>query len=85
MTIIVSIPEEILASEGDDVARRVLEQVSLEGFKSGKLTIAQVRRILGFQTRMQVHEFLAAHGVPWVDYTVEDAARERELLKKALP
>ena len=85
MTIIVSIPEEILASEGDDVARRVLEQVSLEGFKSGKLTIAQVRRILGFQTRMQVHQFLAAHGVPWVDYTVEDAARERELLKKALP
>ena len=85
MTINVSIPEEILTSEGEDVARRVLEQVSLEGFRSGKLTIAQVRRILGFQTRMQVHEFLAAHGVPWVDYTVEDAERERELLKKVLP
>lgn len=85
MTIDVSIPEDILTSEGEDVARRVLERVSLEGFKSGKLTIAQVRRILGFETRMQVHEFLAAHGVPWVDYSVEDAERERELLKKVVP
>jgi predicted HTH domain antitoxin len=85
MTITVSIPEEMLTGESDDVARQVLERVALEGFKSGQLTIAQVRRLLGFETRMQTHEFLADHGVPWVDYSVADAERERELLKKVLP
>ena len=70
---------------GTDLPRRVLEQVALEGFKSGQLTIAQARRLLGFETRMQVHDFLAAHGIPWVDYPVEQAARERRLLEKTLP
>lgn len=85
MTITVSIPEEMLTSEDENVARRVLEQVALEGFKSGQLTVAQVHRLLGFETRMQAHEFLAAHGLPWVDYSAEDAERERALLKKVLP
>jgi hypothetical protein len=31
---------------------------------------------------MQVHEFLAAHGVPWVDYDEEELQRECELLKR---
>ena len=85
MTITVSIPEEVLASEDENVARRVLEQVALEGFKSGQLTVAQVHRLLGFETRMQAHEFLAARGLPWVDYSVEEAERERALLKRVLP
>jgi len=85
VTITVSFPEEVLTSGSENVARRVLERVVLEAFKSGQLTIAQVRCVLGFDTRMQVHEFLADHGVPWVDYSVEDAERERELLKKVLP
>ena len=84
MAVTVFLPDEVLSDQGSDIARRVLEQVALEGFRSGQLTIAQVRRMLGFDTRMQVHEFLAAHGVPWVDYSVEDAERERELLEKTL-
>lgn len=85
MAVTISLPDEILASESADLPRRVLEQVALEGFKSGQLAIAQVRRLLGFETRMQVHDFLAAHGIPWVDYPVEDVARERRLLEKTLP
>ena len=81
----VAIPEEVLSGQNGEAARRILEEFALEGFRSGQLTTAQVRRILGFETRMQVHEFLAAHGVPWVDYPVEEAERERELLKKVLP
>jgi predicted HTH domain antitoxin len=84
MTITVSLPDEILSSDTHDMARKILEKVAVDGFQSGQLTTSQVRQILGFDTRMQVHEFLAAHGVPWVDYSVEDATRERELLKKVL-
>ena len=85
MTVTVSLPDEILLQDSDEVSRSVLEQVALDGFKSGQLTTAQVRRILGFESRLEVYDFLAAHGVPWVDYSVEDAERERALLKKVLP
>jgi predicted HTH domain antitoxin len=84
MSVTISLPDEILSGDTRNLPRKILEQVALDGFKSGQLTTAQVCRILGFETRMQVHEFLAAHGVPWVDYSVEDAARERELLNRVL-
>ena len=85
MSVTISLPDEILSGDTHNLPRKILEQVALDGFKSGQLTTSQVRRILGFETRMQVHEFLAAHDVPWVDYSVEDLARERELLDKLLP
>jgi hypothetical protein len=84
MPVTISLPDEILTSDTHNLPRKILERVALDGFESGQLTTFQVRQILGFDTKMQVHEFLAAHGVPWVDYSVEDAARERELLKKVL-
>jgi len=31
-----------------------------------------------------VHEFLAKHEVPWVDYSVEDLERERKALNELL-
>lgn len=82
MPVTVSLPDEVLADQ--DIARKVLEEVALEGFRSSKLTIAQVRRLLGFETSMEAHEFLSTHGVPWVNYSLSDAQRERELLKKIL-
>jgi predicted HTH domain antitoxin len=85
MPVTVSLPDEILEDDARNLPRAILEQVALEGFKSGQLTTSQVRRILGFETRMQVHEFLAAHGVPWVDYSVEELERERNTLKELFP
>lgn len=85
MTLTVSLPDEILANDNGDLARRVLEQVALIGFKSGQLTTAQLRRLLGFESRLQVHEFLAVHGVPWVDYDEEELQHELETLKKLVP
>jgi len=85
MTVTVSLPDELLSQDDNEISRKVLEQVALDGFRSGQLTTAQVRRILGFESRLEVYDFLAAHGVPWVDYSVEDAERERALLKKVLP
>ena len=85
MTLTVSLPDEIFASDNGDLARGVLEQVALIGFKSGQLTTAQVRRLLGFESRLQVHEFLAARGIPWVDYDEEELRHELETLKKLVP
>ncbi|HKQ76089.1 MAG TPA: UPF0175 family protein [Blastocatellia bacterium] len=81
----IAIPADVLSGQKGEVSRRILEEFALEGFKSGQLTIAQVRRVLGLETRIQVHEFLAAHGVPWVDYDEEELQRELETIKELAP
>jgi predicted HTH domain antitoxin len=85
MSVTISLPDEILSGDTRNLPRKILEQVALDGFRSGQLTTSQVRRILGLETRMQVHEFLAAHGVPWVDYDAEELERERNTLKELFP
>ena len=85
MTITVSLPDEILSGDDKDIARNILEQVALEGFKSGQIGTAQVRRILGLESRFQVYEFLAAHDVPWVDYDEDELQRKFETFKKLVP
>ncbi|CAN5149584.1 hypothetical protein BH20ACI2_BH20ACI2_22770 [soil metagenome] len=84
MAVQVEIPDQVFTSSGGEISRRVLETVALEGFKSGKLTIFQIRQLLGFETRFEVHEFLAEHDVPWVNYSVEDLEKERRTLRELL-
>ena len=85
MPVTVSLPDGILSSDNEDIGRQVLEQVALDGFKSGQLTVAQVRRILNYESRFQVYEFLASHSVPWIEYDTEELEREVETLRALVP
>jgi hypothetical protein len=80
----ITIPDEVLNTENGEAARLVLEQLALEGYKSGQLTTAQIRRFLGFSTRMQVDAFLKEHGL-FLEYTIEDLEREQVELDRLLP
>ncbi|MBX3280102.1 MAG: UPF0175 family protein [Acidobacteria bacterium] len=82
MSVTILLPDEVLADEGGDLQRQILELVALAGFKSGQLTTAQVCRILGLSSRLEAHEFLKEHGVPWVDDSVGEIEREIEELKR---
>ena len=82
MTVNLEISDQVLKSDAPELGRQILETVAIEGFKSNQLTLYQVRKILGFDTRFEVHEFLAEHGVPWVNYSVEDLERERKVLRE---
>ena len=76
MQITLEEPDEI--AEGlKDLPRALLESFALEGYRSGTLTEEQVRKILGYGTRMQVDGFLKEHGV-YLDYTLEDLDRDTE-------
>jgi len=58
MTITVEIPEELagqLIAAGQDPARAALEAIALEGYRSDCLSEAEVRRLLGFEARLEVH------------------------------
>lgn len=86
MSVTIDLPEEIeqqLVMEWGDLPRRALEAVALEGYRSGALTLAQLRRMLRFETRMEADAFLKQHGV-YLEYSVEDLERDRETLERAL-
>jgi hypothetical protein len=84
MNLTVQIPDDLasrLSASGADLSRRALEAFALEEYKSGHVTQAELRRLLGFGTRYQLDGFLKSHDV-WIDYTLEDAENERETLER---
>ena len=79
MQLAIDLPEDIaviLQQECPNVARLVLESLALEGYRSRKLTVEEVRRLLGFETRFEVHDFLGEHGVPF--YTLDELEHDRQ-------
>jgi len=84
MNVTVEIPDSLVRSlraAGADIPRRVLEALALEEYKSGRLTEAELRQAMGFQTRYELDGFLKQHQV-WLDYGEEDLARERASLER---
>jgi hypothetical protein len=78
MNLTVEIPDDLvgqLTAAGGDLSRRALEALALEEFKSGHITKAELRRLLGFNTRYELDGFLKAHKV-WSEYTIEDLHQE---------
>jgi len=78
--LMIELPEELLvalASSGSDLPRAAFEAIALEAYRERKLSAAQLRRLLGYQTRMEVDSFLKEHGVE-LEYTLEDLERDRE-------
>jgi Uncharacterised protein family (UPF0175) len=65
---------------GRTFLRAALESLALEDYRSHALTAAQLRRLLGFQTRMQVDAFLKEHDV--YDFTAADFEQDRETLRQ---
>ena len=80
MQVTFSIPDDLapqIISEGKEPARAVLEALALEGYRSEQISEAEIRQLLGFETRMEVHAFLKEHGA-FLHYSLEDAAKDRE-------
>ena len=74
MSVTIELPEDIsVALEGqwDNVPRRSLEAIAVEAYRTSALNESQIRRLLGFATRFQVHALLKEHQVP-LRYTAAD-------------
>ena len=85
MKVTIELPDDVLAAlkgRWDDVPRRSLEAVAVEGYRTGALTETQVRRLLQLETRFQVHALLKEHHVPlqYAEADLEDDLRaQREI------
>jgi hypothetical protein len=80
----VQIPDDIasqLTAGGGDLSRRALEALAADEYKHERLTKPDLQRLLGIETSLQLDEFLKAHDV-WIEYTLEDAARELHGLER---
>lgn len=64
-----------------DLAGVAQQSISLEGYRSGKLSVEQVRRLLRFESRFQVHAFLKAHQV-LPDYGEEGLEKDLKTARK---
>jgi hypothetical protein len=86
MEITVRIPDDLARRLGTvgEIERCALEALALQEFKLGHLTKPEMRRLLGFATRMKLDEFLKTHDV-FEPYTLDDLKREREDLAAIAP
>jgi hypothetical protein len=83
MEVTIHIPDDLATRLGaaNSLPRRVLEALAVDEFRLGRLTQADLRRLLGFATRQALDAFLKAHEV-YLPYTVEDLNRDRDDLER---
>jgi hypothetical protein len=83
MEVAIRLPDTLvkrLQEQWGDLPRRVLESVALQGYRERILTTEEVRQLLGFETRSEVHAFLKQHKVPF--YTLVDLEHDRETSRR---
>jgi Uncharacterised protein family (UPF0175) len=80
MEVTLNIPDDLAAqiiAAGKEPSRAALEALALESYRTEQMSEAEIRQLLGFETRMEVHAFLKEHGA-FLHYSLEDAAKDRE-------
>ena len=84
--ITVRIPDDLARRLGTvgELERRALEALALEEFRRGHLTRPELRRLLGFGTRMKLDEFLRAHDLAGTCAT-DDLEEDRHHAPVAAP
>jgi hypothetical protein len=84
MNVTLRIPDDLverLRAGGEDISRRALEAFALDEYRAGRLTRPDLRRLLGFETRVEVDGFLKQRGVD-ESMTIADFERDRQDLDR---
>ena len=80
MQLTLDLPDELtaaLVAPGQDISRAAFEAIALEAYRERKLSTAQLRCLLGFESRYELDGFLKRHEV-WLEYTWQDLEQDRE-------
>lgn len=82
----IEVPDDIrnaLEAQWGDLSRHLRENLALDGYRQGVLSLAQVRRLLGFSTRWDAQQFLGQRGVAVFDFDPSELDREAALQEAA--
>lgn len=85
MEVTLRIPDHIakqLCAGGEDISRRALEAIALEGYRERTLTLFQLAEMLGF-SRIEAEDFLGHHQVPLAALNEADLDREAAVFEAA--
>jgi predicted HTH domain antitoxin len=83
MDLVLPIPDDIAERLGPEgLSRRALEAFAIAEYQADRISRYELRRLLGFETRFELDDFLKERGV-YDNYTLEDFRREMEDLKRA--
>jgi hypothetical protein len=68
-SVTIHLPDDIAAQyQHDDLARCVLEAFAVQEYAQGRLTLLQLRHLLGLDSRSAAHGLLKKHGVSFYPY-----------------
>lgn len=84
MQITAEIPDElasVLIPAGQDPSRAALEAMGIEAYREHRITGYQLQKLLGIESRYELDGLLKQHPV-WLEYSIEDFERERELAER---
>ncbi|MGH9574118.1 MAG: UPF0175 family protein [Candidatus Acidiferrales bacterium] len=85
MQISFHIPDDIaraLGVDGRDLSRLALESLALEGYRARVLFESDLCRMLGFESRLDVHAFLKQHGV-YLQYGLAEFEQDEATARSA--
>jgi predicted HTH domain antitoxin len=83
MEITVNLPDKLTEKIGEqwgDLSKKVVDSLALEAYKSKIISTAELGEILGFSSRLEIHDFLQKSGV-YLNYDQEDLADDLETIK----
>jgi hypothetical protein len=79
MQVTIELPDHIAAQyQSDELAHCVLEDFAVQEYAKGRLTLLQLRQLLGLHSRYEAHGVLKQHGVSF--YTYEDYQKDMTML-----
>jgi len=85
MNVAIEIPDDVarlLQAHSGELSRAVLEAVAIEAYRTGAITPAQVKQMLGQQSRWET-EALLRRAEAYHDYTMEDLERDLAAIRDA--
>jgi hypothetical protein len=87
MDVAIQVPEDVarqLEAKWGDVSQRALESLTLEAYREGVITEAEVGRMLNLSSRLEVEAFLK-HSHTYLDYTEADLEQDIANIRQVLP
>lgn len=66
---------------GGELPRRALEALAAQSYRDGTLTLAEVRRMLGHESRFETEAFLKEAGA-YLHYTKEDLEKDAKAIRE---
>ncbi len=83
-SVTIHLPDDIAAQyTRDELAHSVLEDFAVQEYAQGRLTLLQLRQLLGLDSRYAAHGILKKHGVsfyPYEEYQKDMATLDRTRL-----